>query len=777
MKGKKPIALALLLSLCVPAVFSDNSFSVEYTFDSAVMNGQWVIEDTAFREIPGEPLIPYYPAHILLPQGTDVKNVVVKYGAPVVQKGFDIPWGQPPCTFSDTPVKVERDEEIYTSDNPYPGTLFDIVTVQSFRGFKILYINLYPLQYHPKSQTVKFYETMTVEVQSSKGGKHTLYRGSAQDKEAVCGLIDNAPMVATYTDGLPVASPLLVSGTHTYIIITNTALAPTFQALAAHKNLYIAGTTEIVDVSWIYGTYTGIDNAEKVRNFIKDAYATWGTTYCLLGGDVSVVPYRGFYADTNYSTDTDMGADMYFGCLDGTFNDDNDSYWAEPTDGVDWLAEVFVGRAPVETVSEAEMFVNKVIAYELAPKPKVCQYHESRLRPDNDPDFRQLAWDCEYWTPADYEKRELFEENDTVTKTEWITAWAGNPLLFQHMGHGNIDLYSINYVLGGEVTWTTADVPSLTNTFWPIHMTVACLSGQFEAEDCLAEEYVKDDCGAVACMLNDNYGWYSPNDATMRSGDFVEAEFRALFSDGKEHLGEMLAHAKSYWVSAAATDSIYRWCYYEINLIGDPETPCLTQRGESLEPFVTITSPLANAVVLDTVYMTTDTYGVDTAEFYIDDTLVYTDIAAPFQYLWDITQYSYGPHAIMVKGYLSGVLKDTDTIPCTTDSVLNPSIEITSPQNRATVSGTTLVTTDTTGVDTVEFYLDGDLKFTSMTAPFEWNWDTTLFANKNHTITARGYALGQFVCEDEIRVRVSNASIALLSFLVLFLPAAICKRR
>ncbi|MBU7015358.1 MAG: hypothetical protein HXS43_11080 [Theionarchaea archaeon] len=721
--------------------------------------------------------MPFYTARILLPQNTEVQDVTVTCGPPLVQKGCDIPWGQPPCTFSDTPVKVRRNEEIYNSDDLYPGTLFDVASVQSCRGFQILYVNLYPVQYQPKSQTVRFYETMTVDVQVARSATHVLYRGSIPDTEIVTSMVDNPSMAATYTDQPSTSvSPFLEPGTHGYVIITNTALTPSFQSLAAHKDEYIVGTTQIVDIEWIYLTYTGRDNAEKVRNFIRDAYATWETTYCLLGGDVSVVPYRGFFVEASIYEDTDMAADMYFGCLDGTFNDDNDSYWAEPDDGVDWLVEVFIGRAPVETISEADVFVNKVIAYERAPKPKVCQYHESRLRPDNDPDFRQLAWDCEYWTPSDYEKRELFEEDAPVTKADWISAWAGNPLLFQHMGHGNVDLYAINYVLGGEVAWTVADIPSLTNTFWPIHMTVACLSGQFEAEDCLAEEFVKDDSGAIACMLNDNYGFYSSNDATMRSGDYVEAEFRALFSDGKEHLGEMLAHAKSYWVSAAATDDIYRWCYYEINLIGDPETPCLTQRGETLEPFVAITNPLESAVALETVNITTDTYGVDTVEFYIDDVLRCTDGTEPFLYSWDTTQYPDGSHTILIKGYALGLLMDTDELLCTSDNTVNPSIQITSPQDKSTVSGTTLVTTDTAGVDTVEFYIDGDLKFTRKTAPFEWNWDTTLFGDRNSTVTVKGYALGQFICEDEIRVRVSNDSIVFLSFLALFLPVAIYKR-
>jgi hypothetical protein len=586
LKRKTTLVIALLLSLSIPAAFSNNSFGAEYTFSSAVMNGQWVITDTILLENLGEPMVPYYPAQILLPQDAEVKNVIVKHSAPIVQAGFDIAWGQPPCTFSDTPEKVGRNEGIYGSDNPYPGKMFDVVSVQSFRGFQILYVNLYPLQYQPKSQTVKFYETMTVEVQFSKGGQHYLYRGFAGDAEAVAGMVDNPGMLSTYTS--PAAgdpSPLLEPGTYEYVIITDSTLTPTFQTLLNHKASYVNGA-KIVDIQWIYSNYTGYDNPEKVRNFITDAYNTWGTNWCLLGGDVAVVPYRGFYVRIRGGKDSDMASDMYFGCLDGNFDADGDHRYGEENDGIDWLEEVFIGRAPVETVSEAQIFVNKVIAYELAPKLKICQFHQSRLSSGNNPDSRVIAWDCEYWTPSDYEKRELFEEDGTVTQEDWINAWDGKPLMFQHVGHGNTTVYVINYEIGEEITWRTTDVPNMINTdFWPIHMSVACITGEFEAEDCLAEEYVKDDAGAIATMMNDNYGWYSSSDASKYSGDFLETMFRALFSDGKQHLGELLNQAKSYWVSAAESDGTYRWCYFEINLMGDPETPCLTQRASNSVAF------------------------------------------------------------------------------------------------------------------------------------------------------------------------------------------------
>jgi hypothetical protein len=582
LKGKATIVIAMLLSLSIPAVFSSNNFSVDYTFNSTVMNGQWVIQDTILQEIPGEPLVPFYSARILLPQGAEIKTITVRHSAPVVQKGIDIPWGQPPCTFSDTPVKVGKNEGIYGSDNAYPGKLYDVVSVQYFRGFSILYVNLFPLQYHPQSQTVKFYETMTVDVHFDRGQAHNLYRGYAGDREAVAGMVNNPETLSTYSE--PAAgdpSPLLDPGTYEYVIITDTTLTPTFQTLITHKAAYLNGAT-IVDIQWIYSNYTGYDNPEKVRNFIIDAYTTWGTTWCLLGGDIDVVPYRGFYVRIRGGRDPDMAADMYFGCLDGNFDADGDHRYAEPRDNIDWLEEVFIGRAPVETVAEAQNFVNKVITYEQTAKPKICQFHQARVKSGNDPDSRQVAWDCEYWTPSDYEKRELFEENGTVTKADWINAWNGTPLMFQHIGHGNTTVYEINYELGGSIPWYNADMSSLVNNdFWPIHMSVACITGEFEdtATDCLAEAYVNDDCGAIACMMNDNYGWFSTLDASKYSGDFLETMFRALFSDGKQHLGELLNQAKSYWVSAAEADGTYRWCYFEINLLGDPETPCLTQRG------------------------------------------------------------------------------------------------------------------------------------------------------------------------------------------------------
>ncbi|MBU7027818.1 MAG: S8 family serine peptidase, partial [Theionarchaea archaeon] len=665
------LILVLLLSLSIPAALSSaDTFSVEYQFSPASLGdccGPQMVEDTVLQEIPGEPLIPYRAARILLPQGTELKDVKVRHSKPQVQKGIDIPWGQPPCTFSDEPVKVGKNEEIYGSDNPYPSEVYKVLSVESFRGFQILNMILYPVQYQPKSGTVKFYQKLTVEVQFGKGMENKLYRGLAGDKADVSAMVDNPEIVGTYEDR---PSPLSIEE---YIVITNDTLLSTFLPLTNHKGKYVNGAT-VYTVSWIYSNYTGVDNPEKIRNFIKDMYTNHGTKWVLLGGDIAAVPYRGFYVYTGGYVDYDMLADMYFGHLDGTFNSDGDSRWAEPNDGVDWYAEVAVGRAPVESTTEAEHFVSKVIVYDQSDKPKRVLLHQSRVRSGNDPDSRCLPCNCGYWVPSDYYKDYLWEEDGTVTQAAWINAWAANPVAVEHIGHGSPTSYYINYEVGGTVTWSNSDVSSLTNTFFPWHTTVACHTGKIEYNDCLAEEYVKADHGAIACIHNDNYGWFSILDACKYSGEFCEMEFRACWNDGKQRLGDMLNQARSYLANSASSNSYYRWCFYERNLVGDPESQ---SGGGPLPsppspPKVTITNPTDGSHVSGTVSITTSTTKcIIKVKFYIIwisnnevvGELLCEDEDPPFECSWNTAEYSSGWYTIRADGYNpSGKVMDVDEI-------------------------------------------------------------------------------------------------------------------
>jgi subtilisin family serine protease len=119
--------------------------------------------------------------------------------------------------------------------------------------------------------------------------------------------------------------------------------------------------------------YHGVDEAEALRTFIRDAYDKWGTQYVLLGGAAHAVPVRrlapegGFWASTP--------SDLYYQCLDGSFDSDQDLIWGEPTDGgdrldgrpgedVDLYAELSVGRVPASNGQHVVNWVRRQLSYE-----------------------------------------------------------------------------------------------------------------------------------------------------------------------------------------------------------------------------------------------------------------------------------------------------------------------------------------------------------------------------------------------------------------------------
>jgi hypothetical protein len=781
MKGKlTALTLTIMLCLSISAAYSKNTIAVDYTFEAVMVNGQWMIADTQILEIPGEPLVPYKVATILLPEGAVVKDVKVHHGKPIVQGGFDLPWGQEPCTFSGpAPEKVGPNKATYNSKSWYPKNVFEVTGVSSFKGYQIVNVFLFPVQYQPKSGTVKFYEKMTVEVQLGKGVKNKLSRGLGADKENVAGIVDNPEVTSTYGDG---GTPL---ATEEYIIVTSSTLESTFQQLATWKASYVNGAT-VYNTTWIYSNYSGNDNQAKIRNFIIDKYTNNGTKYVLLGGDTGVVPYRGFYVSSGGYSDSDMAADMYYGHLDGNWNNDGDSRFGEPGEE-DWYAEVAVGRAPVDNTTQAQAFVDKVIAYEQMSKPdqgshkRVC-FHQSRVQSGNSPDSRCLAYNCDDWIPGGYTIDYLFEETSTVTQTAWRNAFNAGPIVVAHIGHGNTTLYHINYEVGGTVNWSTSNCSSFTNTFFPWTTSVACISGEFTASDCLSEEYVKASCGAIGAIYNDNYGWFSTLNACQYSGEFCEMEVRACWSDGLDSLGDLRDRSRYYMAGSASGNATYRWCYYERNLMGDPETPCLTTRSGGPPPdTVTITSPSNGATVSGTVPITTSTTGaIDEVRFYIDGSHKYTDTSSPFSWNWDTTTYSEGSHTIRVDGYASGVFADDDTVTVTVDNIVEPYVTITNPSQGQTVSGTVTCAANS-NCDSVKWYIDGSFKAEDTSAPFQYVWDTTAESNGNHTVKAEGYNGGVYQTEDSVTCNVDNGSsclgTTLVSLLILFGAAGIYRRR
>jgi hypothetical protein len=624
-KTKKKLAIVtglfLVLTIVSPVVVSQDNvdkieaISVIYSFDKPeieIKNDVATVSmnDCIFRHVPGEPLVPMFSAKILLPQGMDVKNVVVNHGEPVLlDADLVLEHSQLPAIVGEKPEFIDPKSEIYESNEPYPRGLYDVGEVSGLYGFDILHVNLYPVRYIPKAGKVFYFPEMTVKVVLKDGMINPLYRCDSNDVDQVADMVDNPDVIPSYDD-VPQDGGLLSTADYDYVIITFLSFTDDFQPLSDYKSTYT--TTNIVDTTYINSNYVGVDLQEKIRNFIIDAYLNWGTTYVLLGGDVEIIPCRGMYGYVpGYDPIYDLPADIYYAGLDGNWNSDGDGAWGEYADNPDYYAEVFVGRAPVSSESQISNFIDKVIGFEAAAKPTRVQLHQSRLQSGNVPDSRTVSEDCARWVPGGYTIDRLYEEDGTVSKTDWINAFNAGPLIVQHTGHGSYSSYGINYQNGGSVSWYNSDALGMSNSFYPIHISLACFSGGFDVNDCLAEAYITSvNGGASACMLNSRYGWFYTTDASRPSGEFIEQQFYELFQNGTEPLGKMMQYAKENLVGYVTPNtgdaSCWRWCYYEINLLGDPESPVLTQRAGNQPPTCTLdATPDFGLVPLSTTFTMT----------------------------------------------------------------------------------------------------------------------------------------------------------------------------
>jgi len=405
-----------------------------------------------------------------------------------------------------------------------------------------------------------------------------------------------------------------------------------FQLLIKHKSQYMNATIFILEdilknsSFWVNGTYGDAtnmsdgnlfvedgkevtanfsrfnDTAAIIRNFIRYSYQEMGTKYVLLGGDVETIPVRKLYVYLSDWQSVLLGevpiegwipSDLYFGCLNGTWNDDFDTKFGEQKEDsigeeADFIAEVYIGRAPVDNKYDVATFANKVIHFETTEKPKDILLHQSNLVPKDGPETSVISEECANWITNDYIIHRLYQKNDKISVVDWIRSFSTpEKLVVLHVGNGYYSsftdswyqLYLDNYF--GRVTFTPSDIYKLRNTFFPIHISISCLTGNFCDSDCLAEELLFwPQGGPSACFFNSEVGCVDINDASKYFAEFIEGIFYELFENDTKNLGKINLFSKYPFINLAQTNPTYRWCYFEINLLGDPETPVTETRNK-----------------------------------------------------------------------------------------------------------------------------------------------------------------------------------------------------
>jgi hypothetical protein len=603
------IILLLLLSSCPVNALTHTSTQTitrDYHFptpslDHITINDQVLdtiqLPDGTGGRAPGEPDLPTQSASLLLPQGTTTAFIDVTASAPItLGSGYLIQPVPTPVTLSEldtTPQTLTFNTDIYNNPDVFPASLITDLGIQHFRGYSIQELTLSPIQYQPTTGTLLYYPTITITLHLQDTTTNPLFRGRASDENQVRQRIDNTETTQTYQ-----YTPRQSATTTSYqmLILTTDALKSHFTPLAdAHtaKGLPTEIKT-LTDISPIPSKIT----PTAIRDFIRNEYLTAGIEYVLIGGDDDIVPVQKLYVAAWAGGDTDtMPSDLYYACLDGTYNYNGNDLYGEPKDGngggdVDLIAEVAVGRACVGTTTEVDHFVTKSVNYlnsnGILTGP-ILQVGEFLWDPNTfgDDYMEELV---NHSTHHAYTTTGIPESQYTMDRLYdqlygYPPGWSASTLIdkvnagvtiINHLGHSSSD-YNLRI--------STGDVDSFTNTVIPFVYSQGCYAGAFDQGDCIAEHWtVKTDHAGFAVIMCARYGW-----GVVGSTDGANQRFHRYFWDGVfgkniTSLGWANQYSKERNLKTI-NGGCMRWCYYEMNLFGDPALQIFpTQNTAPLKP-------------------------------------------------------------------------------------------------------------------------------------------------------------------------------------------------
>ena len=548
------------------------------------------LQDCELYSKVGTPRLPIKPLRILLPKDTIIISIKVNTDE-LIDLNYNvsnIELGEPGYPLSTNENRMLPPNPCYYKSTSFPDSSYNLIGVQQSRGYSILHINLHPVQYLDEMHSISYYSNMTLEIEVKGGIQHPLFRGIEKDEQRILNNIENIdPLImSTYNQ---FHSKLINQGpfTYNYIIITT----EDFKNYHGTYDLYDLTekreeqglTTLIKTVEEIYDEYAGRDKQEQIRNFIKDAYLNFQTDWILLAGDVEFVPVR--YLWDIDGADIGMASDIYYQCLDGDYNSDNDSWYGERNDGVnsdiiDLYAEVFIGRASVDNTDQIENFVKKTLAYEA---------YEWGVTPhlEKAESVGEYVWSGSGGWGAGYVERCIDYCGEYGHDTHGISSnvYKVQPLYERDIQYSEIDLIQdinngVNFInhLGHSsptycMRFTPDDIFNFTNTYYSFWYSQGCHPGQFHmADECISEAWTVYSNGGFAAIMNTGYG-YGSNDNYDGSDNRFAREFWDALNNSAEkisRLGPANQDSKedNMW-HIDDGNQMYHNCY-STSLFGDP---------------------------------------------------------------------------------------------------------------------------------------------------------------------------------------------------------------
>lgn len=543
---------------------------------------------------PGYPEIPAFVCHYIIPKDQVVTEVAVVAEEWTEETGlFTLYPRQRETSLESASAFTEPVYDIYNSSTPFPQDPIIAYECGNLRGYRILQLAIAPIRYLPRQKKVYCLKKLRCEVTTEYcppgvAPRRQTSLGERLSHDLLDKLVTNNNMIhnndfrpAYYVennvrDSLPTEFPSLLGPPVDLIIITDTTQVEAYSHFAQFKKRL--GINAVVKtMTWIRQHYVGIDDAERIRNFIRDAYEKWGISFVLLGGDPPLLPTRYVWVDRDEiytSLWLPIASDLYYSDLDGTWNADGDEKFGEVSDSLDLFPDVFVGRITTSDSDEVFDYLNKLNSYVFPLNTGIqtkALFFSSKL--DHDWPGLPYAYELAEHLPEQFTKSFLDETLNNLsqqTLKDSINAGFG---IVTGIGHGDVNTICIHFA------YPRSYVPifyfdSLANTnLYSLMAVITCYTNPFQS-DCVGEHWILNPHGGGIAYI----GPTSSSEGGLHK-DYMVVLYDTLFTFP---LGQAFAFSKIPFIVDAQADNWHRVHQFSLSLLGDPTITLWNTSPENL---------------------------------------------------------------------------------------------------------------------------------------------------------------------------------------------------
>jgi len=607
---KKLTIIPLLLFISIPA-FTE---IVEKTFffSTPEISSDGIYQtvnfgNTLLSGINGEPLLPWHEVMLMLPPGESAVSVaLIEEEETVIPGAFLLKPKQPvqPVSFPAS-GGFEINSAVYAQTSAYPACRNGRLMTQYLGGYALALCTFTPVRYLPAGKQLSYFKKVTVRIHTRSDVRSDLAMRNLPDGRMTVidprKVVMNPEVAVMYPRGKSPATG------YDYLVVCPPAFKNEFQPLIS---MYggIGMLVRVIATDSIYAVATGIDDPEKIRNFIIAQRQNEGISFVLLAGNPPLVPYRGFYCSVQSSSvyvSSNIPADLYFSGLDGNFDADNDHIYAEVNDDPDLLPDIAVARFTVSDTAGLHRMIRKTVQYQTNPvlgeltrplmagewlygNPLTYSGPYMELLIDDHADHGYFT----HGIPSAQNQIQKLYDSPTFTWTApmLLTAINQGRSFLHHLGHASAT-YMMKMYMADITDANFSQVNGVTHNFQLLY-TQGCNDGAFDTPGgCIAGKAVSINNFLVAGVFNSRYGWFNEGTTNGPSQHLHREFISALYHDTlpERHLGaaHMISKIKTAsWIGLPGEfePGAQRWVHYDCNAFGDPALAIWTSEPETFIP-------------------------------------------------------------------------------------------------------------------------------------------------------------------------------------------------